>query len=80
MDIKNGIAVRLGVTYGSRATNRKQGGLPLRASLPHCTPIGRVGVIYDSQLVEIHKNTTTNRWKHLYYFLIEKSPKTAFLK
>ncbi len=35
----------------------------------------RLGVIYD-QPAGIHKNTTTNRWSS--YFLIEKSPKTAY--
>jgi hypothetical protein len=36
---------------------------------PHspCNPIGRLGVIYDSQPAKIHKNTVTNRWKLLLF-------------
>ncbi len=34
MAIKKCVAVRKGVIYDSQATNRKQGGLPVRASLP----------------------------------------------
>jgi hypothetical protein len=49
MAIKKGVAVWLGVIYDPQTTNRKQGGLPVRAPLPHRTPIGRLGVIYDSQ-------------------------------
>jgi hypothetical protein len=55
------VAVRLEVIYDSQATNRKQIGLPFKAPLPCCTPIGRLGVTYDSQPAEIHKNTTTDR-------------------
>jgi hypothetical protein len=44
-------------------------------SLNHwCTPIGRLGVI--SQLVGIHKYTSTNRW--MLFFFIGKLPKTTF--
>jgi hypothetical protein len=51
----------LGVISDSQATNRKQEGLPVRAPLPLHTPIGRLGVIYDSQPAGIHKNTIRNR-------------------
>jgi hypothetical protein len=34
MAIKKCVAVGLGVIYDSQATNRKQGGLPVRAPLP----------------------------------------------
>jgi hypothetical protein len=54
-------AVRLEVIYDSQATNRKQGGLSVRAPLPCHTPVGHLGVIYDSQLTEYTKNTTTNK-------------------
>jgi hypothetical protein len=70
--------MRMGVTYDSKATNRKQGGLPVRAPLPHRIPIGRLGVIYNSQPSEIHKNTTTTGGSS--YYLIEKSPKQPFYK
>jgi hypothetical protein len=76
--------------YDSQKTNMKQRGLPVGASLPRCTPIGCLGVIYDSQPVKLQKNTTTNRWKLNYrkiplqtggssYFLMEKIAKTDFL-
>jgi hypothetical protein len=55
--------MQLGVIYDSQMTNRKQGGLLLRALLPHCTPIGCLVVIYYSQPAERHKNTLKNRWK-----------------
>jgi hypothetical protein len=63
MAIKKCIAVQLGLIYDSPATNWKQGGVPLRVPLPHCTLIGRLGVICDSQVakIHIHVNTTTNR-------------------
>jgi hypothetical protein len=49
----------------------------VRAPFPCCTPIGRLGVIYDSQLAGIHKNTPlTGGSSHI---LIEKLPKTTFL-
>jgi hypothetical protein len=66
----------MGVTYDSQATHRKQGGLPVRAPLPRRIPIGRLGVIYNSQLPEIHKLPPQTGGSS--YFLIEKSPKTAF--
>ncbi len=56
-------AVRLGGIYDSQATNRKKGGLLVRAPLPLRTPIGRLGVIFDSQPAGIQKNTNANRWK-----------------
>jgi hypothetical protein len=37
--------MRLGVIYDSTPTNRKQGGLLVRALPPLLTPIGRLGVI-----------------------------------
>jgi hypothetical protein len=49
MAVKKLIAVQLGVICDSQVTNRKQGGLPVRAlPLPCRTLIGRLGVIYDS--------------------------------
>jgi hypothetical protein len=60
---KKYIAMQLGVIYESQMTNRKQGGLLLRALLPHCTPIGCLVVIYDFKLAERHKNTIKNKWK-----------------
>ncbi len=48
---KKCVAVRLGVIYDFLVTNKKQEGLPVRAALPPCrTPIGRLGVMYDSEL------------------------------
>ncbi len=61
MGLKKCSAMRLEVIYDSQVTNRKQGRLLVRAPLSFSTPIGRLGVIYESQLAEIHKNTTTNR-------------------
>jgi hypothetical protein len=57
--------MRLGVIYDSQATNWRQRGLPVRAPTPRCTPIDCLGVLYDSQLAGIHKNTTKNRRKLL---------------
>jgi hypothetical protein len=59
----------LGVIYDYQATNRKQGGLPVRAPLPHRTPIGHLGVIYDSEPAEIHKLPQTGGSS---YFFISK--------
>ncbi len=64
---KKCVAIRLGVIYDSQATNRKQGGLPVRAPSPCCTPIGRLGVIYDSHRAGIHKNTPKVRRKLLFF-------------
>jgi hypothetical protein len=52
-------------------TNRKLGGLPVRAPLPCHIPIGHLGVIYNSQPVEKHEITITNTWTLL--ILVEKS-------
>jgi hypothetical protein len=38
------------------------------ASLSCRTPIGRLGVIYDSQPAELYKSTITNRWKFLLFY------------
>jgi hypothetical protein len=47
--------MRLKEICHSQATNRKQGGLPVKAPPPpHRTPIGYLGVIYDTQLAGIH--------------------------
>jgi hypothetical protein len=61
------ITMQLGVMYDSQAKNRKLGGLSVRAPSPCRTPIGHLGVIYDSQQVGIHKITTANRWKPLLF-------------
>jgi hypothetical protein len=62
MAVKKCLAVRLGVINDSKATNRKLGGLPAKTPSSLCSPIDRLGVIYDSDLARIYKNTTTNRW------------------
>ncbi len=51
---------------GYEKVHRKQGGLPVRAPFPCCTPIGRPEVLYDFQPAEMLKNTTTNRWLLLF--------------
>jgi hypothetical protein len=69
--------MRLGVIYDSQAINKKQRGLPVRAP-PLChTPTGHLGVIYGSQPAGIHK--TPPKTGGSSYFLVEKSPRTAFL-
>ncbi len=65
---KKYVAVQLGVIYDSQVTNMKQVGLQLRDPLPCCTPIGRLGIVSNSQLAEIHKNTATNSWKLLLFY------------
>jgi hypothetical protein len=70
MAIQMCIAMRLGVINDSQVTNRKQGGLFVtlwEPPIPRCTPIGRFGVIYDSQPAEIYKSNITNRWKLLLF-------------
>jgi hypothetical protein len=49
--------VQLGVIYDSLATNRKQGGLPVRAPFAHQTRNGRLGVftIYFLCIVHIYQ-------------------------
>jgi hypothetical protein len=66
MAIQKCVVVQLGVIHDSQATNRKQGGLPFRAPLPPPTPIHQLGVIYDPQPEEIHKNTPP------YFFVLLK--------
>jgi hypothetical protein len=78
MAIKKCVAVRLEIIYDYQATNRKQGGLPVRVPSPCHTPFSHLDVIYDSQLAQIHKNTTTKRWK--LFLFEEKLPKTALKK
>jgi hypothetical protein len=75
MVIKKCEAMRLAVIYGSQPTNRKQGGLPLRASLPP-----------DAFLLVGWESYMTPSWPEYskippqtggsFYFLIKKSPKT----
>ncbi len=65
MAIKKCIAVRLGVRCDSQTIKRKQGGRSVRAPLSCCTPLGCLGLLYDSHPAGIHKNTTTSRWKIL---------------
>ncbi len=43
------------------------GRTPCESPPPFAASFGRLGLIYDSQLAGIHKNTTTNRWKLLYF-------------
>jgi hypothetical protein len=69
MAIKKCVAMWLEVTYDSQVTNRKQVGIPVRAPLSRPPPIGRLGVIYDFQPAEIHKNTTTNMCYVLLFYL-----------
>ncbi len=66
--------MRLGVIYHSQATNRKQGGLTVRAPSPCRTPIGRMT---PSRL---EYSRTLSKTGGSYDFLIEKSPKTAYYK
>jgi hypothetical protein len=59
---KKHTTVQLGVMYDSQATNRKQGGLPVRAILPAALLLVTwESYVYDSQLAKTYKNTTTNR-------------------
>jgi hypothetical protein len=60
MSIKKCIAMWLGVLYDSQATNRKQGGLSVRAAL--CTTWHS----YWSQAGK-NKDTATNKWKLLLF-------------
>ncbi len=62
MAIKKNIAVWLGVIYDFQMTNRKQGRLQQEPPPPWHTPIGHLGVIYDSRPARMEKNTTRNRW------------------
>jgi hypothetical protein len=73
---KKCITMWLGVTYDFQATNRKQGGLPVRTHHPRQRiAIGRLGVVYDSQPAGIHKNTSQTGGCS--YFSMEKSLKTT---
>jgi hypothetical protein len=47
---KKCIAMQLGLIYDSQVTNRKKGGLPVRAPLPR-----HLGVIHNSQPLKMHK-------------------------
>jgi hypothetical protein len=71
---KKSTAVWLGVICDSQVTNRKQKDSMWGpqfywspGSHPRHTPIGCLGVIYDSQPADIQKNTITNIWK-LWHF------------
>ncbi len=57
---KNCIAVQLGVLYDSQATNRKQGGLPVRAlaSCPHSYWLS----------AGMHKNTIGKSHKTTFFY------------
>jgi hypothetical protein len=48
----------------------------MRPLPPCCTPIGCLGVKFDSQLTGIHKTPQQTNGSFCYF--IEKSPKTAF--
>ncbi len=63
-----------GVIYDSQVTNRDD--YLWEPPFPCCTPIGLLGVIYDSQPAGMHTNTTTNRWKLLRFDW--KMSKTTF--
>jgi hypothetical protein len=69
MTIKTCVAVWLGVMYDSQALNRKQGGLPVTASLPpQLHSYWSPQVIYDSQPARMHTNTAPKRWKLLLFY------------
>ncbi len=73
--------MRLGViySYDSQATNRKQGELPFRGPLPYRTPIGQLGVIFESKPAKKKKKIPPQTGGSS-YFLNEKSPKITFFK
>ncbi len=65
--------VRLGVIYDSQATNRKLGGIPVRALLP---PAALLLVAWESYVTPSQPEYTKrpSRTGGSSYFLIEKSP------
>jgi hypothetical protein len=71
---KKCVTVRLRVKYDSQATNRKQGELPMRAPLPPPHSYWQP----DSQPPKYTKIPPETSGS--FYFLIAKSPKTAFFK
>jgi hypothetical protein len=70
--------VRLEVTDDSQATNRKKGRLPVRAPLPSAALLL---VAWESYMTPSHPEYTKTppQTGGSFYFLIEKSPETAFL-
>jgi hypothetical protein len=79
MAIKKCVAVRLGVIYDSKATNRKQGVLPVIAPL---LPAIFLLVAWETYMTPSWSEYTKTPSKTAgsYNFLIEKSPKTVFCK
>jgi hypothetical protein len=71
--------MQLGVIYDSQVTNRKQGGLPVRAALP---PFALLLVAWESYMTPSQQENTKTLPKNgrSSYLLIEKLPKTVFFK
>jgi hypothetical protein len=77
MAVKKCVAVWLEVIYDSQATNRKQGGLPVRAPLLSATFLMVAWESYmDPSQLEYTKTPPQTGGSS--YFLIEKLPKTKF--
>ncbi len=76
MAIKKYIAVGLRVICDSQSTIRRQGGHPARDPLPCCTPITN----QESYMTPCRPKSTKipPRTGGSSYFLVEKSPKSAF--
>jgi hypothetical protein len=70
---KKDITVRLGVIYDSQATNRKQGGLPVRAA---CLLVAYICMTPS----RLEYTKTPPETGGSFYILIEKWPKTTFFK
>ncbi len=66
--VKNCVAMRLGVISVSQATNRKQGGLPVRAPLPPAPPLL---VAWESFLTPSWPDTQKDPYKQVELFLFE---------
>jgi hypothetical protein len=76
-DHKKCIAIRLGVIYDSRATNRKQGGLPVRAPPPPQSSYWLFGESCTTSSRPEYTKTPPQTGGSS-YILIEKSSKTTF--
>jgi hypothetical protein len=76
---KKCVAMQLAVIYDSQVSYRKQGGLPVRATLP---PFALLLVAWKSYMTPSQQEYTKTPPKNgrSSYLLIEKSPKTVFFK
>ncbi len=63
MALKKCLAERLVGIYGFQATNRKHGGLAVRAPLPRSISMGHLGVIYGFH--SAYSKYIANRWNLL---------------